>query len=303
MQLPEYKQQPQKVKNIFFYLKDAFRFHEVGIPYFVQILFVLMLAILFGGYVFALPYAEEMNRVSSIIMTKLQELSASGNPDAANISSVLTPEIMERMMASLGSFLAWMLTAKIVVQALSLFYAYVYHQKRVMPATPFVGAVKGFIAILPKLILSNLLFYGLLLLAGIAMSVVFAVIGLVLPPLALLLAGGLPILFLVATSLFVFRDLSVMVGNAGPVRSFAAAWRLTNGCRRVVVGNMMMMYIIGMVVSWISVGISSQTLVATFAASFFEALLLLVSQRLTVRMYEDARGMVIKETKSVVLKE
>jgi len=294
MQLPENKQ--QKVKNAFFYLKDSFRFHDVGVPYFVQIIFVTMLAILFAGYVLSLPYAEEMNRVSIIIMTKLQEIAGAGDPNTADVSGVVTPDIAERMIAALGGFVGLMLIAKVIVQALSLFYAYVWHLKRVTPGMPFSLAAQGFLKVLFRLALNNLLFYGALVLAGVAMTVSFAVIGMLLPPLALLLVSLLPILFFIATSVFAFRDMSVMVGNAGVLRAFRAAWRLTNGCRRAVLSNMMLMYIIGMAVSWVAVGISSQTLVATFAASFFEVLLLLVTQRLIVRMYEDARGLVIKES-------
>ncbi len=280
------------IKSLIFYMKDAIRFHDAGVPVVVQVMFVLMVAVLFGGYVLALPYAADLNRISVGVITKLQEMSAA-DPKSADIASVVTPEVTAGMIAGLGSFLGWMLTAKILVQALSLFYAYLWHLKRVTPDLPFGMAVKGFLMKTPRLIINNLIFYGLIVLAGVAASVVFSLIGLILPPLAVLLASAIPILYFVATSVFAFRDMSVLVGGTGAIRTFPAVWRLTAGCRRAVVGNMMMMYLLGMAVSWVAVGISGQALVATFIAAFLEVILLLITQRLVVRMYEDASGIVI----------
>lgn len=280
------------IKSLIFYMKDAIRFHDVGVPVVVQVMFVLMVAVLFGGYVLALPYAADLNRISVGVITKLQEMSAA-DPKSADIAAVVTPEVTAGMIAGLRSFLGWMLTAKILVQALSLFYAYLWHLKRVTPDLPFGMAVKGFLMKIPRLAVNNLIFFGLIGLAGIAASVVFSLIGLVLPPLAVLLASAIPILYFVATSVFAFRDMSVLVGGTGAIKTFSAVWRLTAGCRRAVVGNMMMMYLLGMAVSWVAVGISGQALMATFVAAFLEVILLLITQRLVVRMYEDASGIVI----------
>lgn len=280
------------MKSLIFYMKDAIRFHDVGIPVFVRALFVLMVAVLFGGYVLALPYAADLNRISVGVITKLQEMSAA-DPKSADIAAVVTPDVTAGIITGLSSFLGWMLSAKILVQSLSLFYAYLWHLKRVTPDLPFGMAVRGFLVKIPRLLLNNLIFFGLIGLAGIAASVVFSLIGLVLPPLAVLLASCLPILYFVATSVFAFRDMSILVGGTGAIRTFQAVWRLTAGCRRAVVGNMMMMYLLGMAASWVAVGISGQALVATFVAAFLEVILLLITQRLVVMMYEDASGIVI----------
>lgn len=287
MQLPENRTGP--IKNLVFYLKDAIRFHEVGVPLFVQIVFVAMVAILFGGYVLALPYAGELNRISLGVIAKLQEMSAA-DPKTVNVSGVVTPDVMAGMLAGLRGFLGFMLCAKILVHALSLFYAYLWHLKRITPDVPFAMVVKGFLMKIPFLLGNNLVFYGALVLAGVAASIVFSLIGLVLPPFAILLASIIPILYFLATSVFSFRDMSILVGGTGVFKTFPTVWRLTAGCRKAMVGNMMMMYLLGMAASWVAVGISGQALVATFVAVFLEVILLLVTQRLVVRMYEDVCG-------------
>ncbi len=289
---PENRSGP--IKSLLYYMKDAIRFHDVGVPFFVQALFVAMIAVLFGGYVLALPFATDLNRISVGVITKLQEISAA-DQKTMDVSGVVTPEIMASLSAGLRGFLGFMLCSKILVHAFSLFYAYLWHLKRVTPDVPLGLAMQGFLKKTPLLIINNLVFFGVLVLLGVVASVAFSLVGLILPPLAILLASAIPILYFISTSLFAFRDLSILVGGTGAFRTFAAVWRLTSTCRRQVVGNMMMMYLLGMVASWVAVGISGQALVATFVAAFLEVILLLITQRLVVRMYEDARGIVIRQ--------
>ena len=88
---PENRSGP--IKSLFYYMKDAIRFHDVGVPFFVQALFVAMIAVLFGGYVLALPYAADLNRISVGVITKLQEIAAA-DQKTMDVSGVVTPEIM-----------------------------------------------------------------------------------------------------------------------------------------------------------------------------------------------------------------
>ncbi len=293
MQLPTYKK--GEVKRLIFYAKDVFKFYDVGVPYLVQVLFLLMLGILFVAYLFALPYAEELNKISNIVMTKVTETStvASGN---INIRELVTPEMTGRIVTAFTGYLALMVGAKAIVTFLSLFYACVWHLKRVTPGMPFSYITRGFLKRILPLVAVNLIFYGAIVLLGVVLSILLSLLGLIVPSFAILLASAVPVLYFVANALFVYRDLSVLVGGTRPTKTLRIVWNLVGKNRRQVIGNMITMYILGLFVSVLSAGFSGQALLAIFASVFAEVVLLLVQQRLVVRMYEDTKGMTVPET-------
>ncbi len=293
---PSSSKKPEKpigeVKRLVFYIKDIFRFYDVGVPYLVQIMFLCMLGILFGGYVLSMPYALELNKLSVGIVTALQDLQTT-DPTKVDMTQIITPEVTNGIINAFIGYIVFMLLSKIIVQGLSLYYACLWHLKRVTPGIPTSFIVKGFLGRLPQLIGVNLVFYIAIVMVGIVASLVFSLIGLVVPSLAIMLASAVPVLYFLANAFFVFRDMSVLVGGTPVFKTFKTVWQMVSKNKRAVIGNMMTMYILGLLVTVMAVGISSQTLVATFAATFAEVIILLVTQRLIVRMYEDVKGMVI----------
>ena len=309
MQQPD-KAQPA-IKGLFFYFRDIVRFHDAGTPRFVQVLFVLMLAVLFGSVLLMAPYVKQLDILYQGIMNTLVE--APDNETALkSLETLLTPEKRSALISSVGSILAVTLVARVLAQGMALLYGYVWHQdhlipmngaKRVsagpsatthpgLPATHTIhSSLRAFLFRLPRLAAVNALFYAVLLAAGVALSVVFGILGVLMPIFAVLLYVLVPMLYLVATALFAFRDLSVLSGRTRVLETFSVSWKLTLGNRRILVGNMVLLNVLAMLISSLAGGNAAGSPVAAFVVTFLDVIMLLVSQRLVVRMYEDARGM------------
>ena len=308
MQQPD--KTPPAIKGLFFYFRDIIRFHDAGTPRFVQVLFVLMLAVLYGSMLLMAPYVKQLDILYQGIMNTL--LEAPDNETALkSLETLLTPEKRTALIASIGSILGITLIARVLAQGMAILYGYVWHQGHLptngganrgsadasvrtlqgLPAAHTVHAsLRAFLFRLPRLVAVNALFYVVLLAAGIALSVVFGILGVLVPIFAVLLYILIPMLYLVATALFAFKDLSVLSGRTRVLETFPVSWKLTRGSRRILVGNMVLLNVLAMLISSLAGGNAAGSPAAAFVVTFLDVIMLLVTQRLVVRMYEDARG-------------
>ena len=102
MQQPD--KTPPAIKGLFFYFRDIIRFHDAGTPRFVQVLFVLMLAVLYGSVLLMAPYVKQLDILYQGIMNTL--LEAPDNETALkSLETLLTPEKRTALIASIGSIL------------------------------------------------------------------------------------------------------------------------------------------------------------------------------------------------------
>jgi hypothetical protein len=287
------------VKGLFAYFREIIRFHDAGTPRFVQLLFVLMLAVLYGAVLLMAPYVRQLDVLYQGIVNRLVE--AVDNDAALRIlEEVLTPEKRAALVSAVGAVLGISLVARVLAQGMAILYGYVWHQGRLSPEHTVRQTMHAFFFRLPRLAAVNLLFYTALLAAGIAVSVVFGVLSVLIPVFAVLLSVMVPILFLVATGLFAFRDMSVLAGRTRVLETFKASWKLTDGARRVIVGNLVMLNVLAMLISSMAGGNADGSPVAAFVVTFLDVIMQLVTQRLVVRMYEDAREAHVHRPGSVV---
>lgn len=286
-------QQPEKgtpaIKGLFAYLKEIIRFHDAGTPRFVQLLFVLMLAVLYGSVLLIAPHVRQLDVLYQGIQNGLAD--ARDNETALQLlEGILTPEKRSAFITAISAVLGISLIARVLAQGMAILYGYVWHQGRLSPEHTVHQAMRAFFFRLPRLAAVNLLFFTALLIAGVAISVVFGILSVLIPLFAVLLSVLVPILFLVATALFAFRDMSVLAGRTRVFETFPVCWKLTVGNRRMLVGNMVMLNVLAMLVSSIAGGNAGGSPVAAFVVTFLDVIMLLVTQRLVVRMYEDARA-------------
>lgn len=285
------------VKRLFHYFKDILKFYEVGTPRFVQLVFVIMLAILFGSILLINPHVQEVERITQIVMSGLAE--ANDNTAALrNVQELLTPERQSAFINNILIILGVMTLARIIAQVIAIFYGYVWHLNNLTPDLPLGFALKGFLFAAPRLLLVNTVFFLALIIVTLFISVVFAGLSFIVPGIVVMLSFIIPLVYLVAVALFAFRDMSVLSAGTGLIKTFIASWKLTEGSRKTVVSNLVTLQVLGFLISSLAGGNSTASPVAAFAVSFVEVIMILVTQRLVVRMYEDARGMVIKAEKT-----
>lgn len=287
-------QQPERstpvIKGLFSYFRDIIRFHDAGSPRFVQVLFVLMLAVLYGSVLLMAPHVRQLDILQQGILAGISE--AAGNEAALqSLQAMMTPEKQAAILSTVGAILAITLAARVLAQGMAILYGYVWHLGHQAGEHTLHQAMRAFLFRLPRLVLVNLLFFAALLVAGIALSVVFGILGMLVPVFAVLLYVAIPILYLVVTALFSFRDLSVLSGRTRVIETFTACWRLSAGNRRALVGNLVLLNVLAMLISSIAGGNAAGSPVAAFVVTFLDVIVLLVTQRLIVRMYEDARGL------------
>ena len=289
------EQLPQKpqgaVKGLIFYFRDIVRFHDVGVPRLVEVLFVLMLAVLFGSVLLISPYMNALDRLYQGLTIDLAD-AVDNQAALTALVAQMTPERMQSLTRNTAAILGIFLGARLIASVLSLFYGYAWHLGRLTPGgAPLGMAIRSFLGRLPRLAAVNGLFFGALLVAGIALSVVIFALSLFIPLLAGVLYMTLPFLYLSVTGVFAFRHLSVLSGGNRVFGAFSDTWRLTAGSRRTIIGNMVLLYVLGMLISSLAGGNSAGAPAAAFVVTFLDVIMLLVTQRLIVRMYEDARGM------------
>jgi hypothetical protein len=287
-------QQPERttpaVKGLFSYFRDIIRFHDAGSPRFVQVLFVLMLAVLYGSVLLMAPHVRQLDILQQGILTGISE--ASTNEAAlSGLQAMMTPERQAALLTTVGAILSITLVARVLVQGMAILYGYVWHAGHLATGHTLHQVMRAFVFRLPRLVLVNLLFFSALLVAGIAISVVFGILGVLLPVFAVLLYVAIPILYLVVTALFSFRDLSVLSGRTRVLETFSVCWRLSSGNRRPLVGNVVLLNVLAMLISSVAGGNAAGSPVAAFVVTFMDVIVLLITQRLIVRMYEDARGL------------
>ena len=288
------EQLPQKpqgaVKGLIFYVRDIIRFHDVGVPRLVEVLFVLTLAVLFGSVLLISPYMSALDKLYQGLTVGLAD-AADTQAAFAALEAQMTPERVQALAENMAAILGVVLGARLIASLLTLFYGYVWHLGHLTPGGAPIGmTIRSFLGRLPRLAAVNGLFFAALLVAGIALSVVFGVLSLFIPLFAVVLYIALPFLYLSVTGVFAFRNLSVLSGGTGVFAAFRDAWRLTAGSRKTIIGNMVLLYVLGLLVTSLAGGNSAGAPAAAFVVTFLDVIMMLVTQRLVVRMYEDARG-------------
>ncbi len=276
-----YKRQ-SRVKPLSAYIKESLKFYELDQPIVAQISFVLLLGVTFGGFIFMAPYMQKLWAAYDKLSAKFMEQMKSMDFNAAFID----PELYIEMINYLFAVLIIVFAIKAISFVVSLFYGSWYYLSIAEPELNAGKRIRLFLLRLPKILVFNLIFYLVIATIGMFGLFGFGIVSALVPLLSFLLSL-LPVALIVLNSLFVFKDLIILEFNIGIFRNFKKTLELTRAGRKNIILNSLFPLLISWIFSYFLVSIQN-TMLAVLISSFIEVILLLVSQRLTVRMFIDA---------------
>ncbi|HPU22321.1 MAG TPA: hypothetical protein PL099_05010 [Thermoclostridium caenicola] len=277
--------QPRKVRLINAYFKESIKFYDLDRPVVARVIFVLLLGVLFGGYLLARPFVFDLYTQYEQLFIRLQE-----NMSLDSLNSVLFASGAYETIARSFMYVALIfLGIRVLTFFISLFYGSWYFFGLTNPQMYGAQRTSVFFARLPKIILFNLLFY-----AAIYVVVAVMVVATVYVPGLAVFTALLPMVILIVSTLYVFKDLLIIEFDVGPVRNFRKSLELTRNSRKYVISNMMSLYALGWLLNLFSMDVENAAL-ALFISAFLESMLKLITQRLSVLMFIDAASLERKD--------
>jgi len=277
--------QPRKVRLINAYFKESIKFYDLDRSVVARVIFVLLLGVLFGGYLLARPFVLDLYTQYEQLFIRLQE-----NMSLDSLNSVLFASGAYETIARSFMYVALIfLGIRVLTFFISLFYGSWYFFGLTNPQMSGAQRTSVFFARLPKIILFNLLFY-----AAIYVVVAVMVVATVYVPGLAVFTALLPMVILIVSTLYVFKDLLIIEFDVGPVRNFRKSLELTRNSRKYVISNMMSLYALGWLLNLFSMDVENAAL-ALFISAFLESMLKLITQRLSVLMFIDAASLERKD--------
>ena len=273
-----------KVKPISAYLKKSVKFYDIDNPLVAQVIFVILLAVVFGGYLFMMPYASNLSVIYEQMGNRLIEQMEKFN--YFDFGTVLNTDLYTEMINALMTVSLILLLIKALSFLVSLFYGCWYYLSLSDPGMPYNKRILLFFRRLPKIIIFNIVFYAGLYIVGMAFFTVAAIIS-VFVPLFALMAVLVPVAGILILKLFVFKDLLIIEFNPGIFRNMKKSLDLTRGSRKNVIINGLWPFFAGWILSLLATGFGNQ-MMSLLILSFMEVIMSLVSQRLNVLMFLDA---------------
>ncbi|NLE25443.1 MAG: hypothetical protein GX625_08895 [Clostridiaceae bacterium] len=288
------KQQGQqcRVKSIFFYLKESLKFYDVDKPTVAQVVFVLILAVVFGGYIVARPYTEKVFLYYEQISVSLMEQVGAKSVDF----SLINMEIVYKMLESTMVVLAIYAVIKAVTYIIAIYYGTFYFYSLTDPTTTWTQRTAIFLKKLAKIIIFNILFYGIFATIVFLIFMLTIFIAMFFPGI-ILVTTFLPFIVLAVDMLFIFKNLLIIEFDTGIFKNFKVSLDITKGCKRKVIFNGLWPHFLGLILSTFAIDVQNPIL-ALFIVSFFEVMVLLIFQRLTSLMFIDAASLERKDKKS-----
>ena len=285
------KQQRQecRVKSVFSYMRESWRFFDLDNPVIDKIIFVLILAVIFGGYLFARPYIENAFLYYEQINVNLMEQIEAKSLDFSAIDNETAMKFFESML----NVMAIYAVIKAVAYILATYYGVFYYYSLTNPDTSWDQRTVLFLKKLIKLIIFNILFYGIFALGIFIIFVLTLLISLFIP-LIILILPLLPIAVLVVDILFIFKNLLIIEFDTGIFKNFKVALDITRECKKRVIFNGLWLHFLGLILETLAIDVQHPVL-ALFIVAFFEAMILLIFQRLTALMFIDAASIERKD--------
>jgi len=270
-------------------MKESLRFFDLDNPFVDKIIFVLILAVIFGGYLFARPYIENAFLYYEQINVNLMEQIEAKSLDFSAIDNETAMKFFESML----NVMAIYAVIKAVAYILATYYGVFYYYSLTNPDTSWDQRTVLFLKKLIKLIIFNILFYGIFALGIFIIFVLTLLISLFIP-LIILILPLLPIAVLVVDILFIFKNLLIIEFDTGIFKNFKVALDITRGCKKRVVINGLWPHFLGLILNSLAIDVQHPNL-ALFFIAFCEALILLIFQRLTALMFIDAASVERKD--------
>jgi hypothetical protein len=276
-----------RVKPITAYIKDAIKFYDLDNPFVAQILFLVQLGILFGGYWFARPYVQEFailfEQFSVRFKEQLQQLGK-----VVDIS-IINTDLYANLVNASARVLLIILVIRILSFFISLFYGTYYHFSLTQPTMRGSQRFMVYLRRLPKLIIFNVLFYIAFFIGALVLTLVSGFITLIVPVFSLVNLL-LPVFLFGLMALFIFKDLLIIEFDVGIFNNFKRSWDITRDCKRNVIVNGMFPLCVSLIISLFAMDVGN-LLLALFISSFFEVIIIMITRRLTVLMFADAASL------------
>jgi len=285
------KQQRQecRVKSVFSYMRESWRFFDLDNPVIDKIIFVLILAVIFGGYLFARPYIENAFLYYEQINVSLLEQLESKNFDFSAINIETARKFLESMLYVIAIYAA----IKAVSYIFATYYGAFYYYSLTRPDTTWNQRTVLFLKKLIKIIIFNILFYGIFAL-GVSLIFVLTLLISLFIPVIILILPLLPILILAIDTLFIFKNLLIIEFDTGIFKNFKVSLDITRECKKRVIFNGLWLHFLGLILETLAIDVQHPVL-ALFIVAFFEAMILLIFQRLTALMFIDAASVERKD--------
>lgn len=270
-----------KVKPLFAYFKEGIKYYDLDNPNIAHTVFVLILAIVFGGNVLARPYIEKVMVYFEQLTIQLSEQ----NLDAFDISSLDT-ELIYNMTEALLITMGILLLVKALSYLVSLFYGSYYFYSLTRPETTLNQRIGMFFQRLPKLLGFNILYYLMFGLGILILFMVMSIIGMFFPSLFIIFSPVIPILVIIIDLVFTFKNLLIIQYDVSIPENFKKSLEIIRECKARVINNGLTPHILLLLLASAPSGISNQ-LLALFIVAFIEVILVLFSSRLTTLMFLD----------------
>ena len=282
-----------RVKPIFAYLRNSIKFYDTQNPLVARFVFLLMLAVIFGGYLFARPYTETFYKAFEQISRQLQSQLENKTLDLSLIGSDLYTSMINSFMTGILIILVINVFSFIA----GLFYESYYYFSLIRPSQKGRESILIFLRRLPKLIIFNIMYYLLILLVVLIIMIVTGFAAM-LAPFFLILFIALPFFIIVLNTLYIFKDLLILEFDVGVFRNFKMSPALTRGSRKNIILNALWPVCMGWILNTFAAGVEN-ALLSLLITSFLEVIILLFSIRLKVLMFIDAAFIEKKENPEV----
>lgn len=271
-----------RVKPLLAYLKQSFKFYDLDQPLVAQVIFIILLGVTFGGFVFLTPFIQKLAITYEQLSVRLMEQMKDMEFNAA----LINPELYADVLNSLFAVLTIVIAIKATSFLVSLFYGFWYYFSLSDPELKGHKRAAIFFRRLPKIIVFNLIFYLVLSVIGMFVLMALGIVSAIIPALSFIITL-LPVGLIVLNSLFVFKDLLILEFNIGILRNFKKTLDLTRGSKKNIILNSLFPLFLSWIFSYFVITIQNH-LFALLIASFIEVILLMVSQRLVANMFIDA---------------
>lgn len=287
-----YQNNTSRVKSFGQYFRDAIKFYDLDKQFVVQAVFLLELAVVFGGYILAIPYVQRFIQHYEQFISELSSKSESG---LFNLS-VIYSESYQNLAGALISLLIFFVAIKAVSFIVSLLYGTQYFYSLSEPSFSSLKRIGIFFTRLPKILLFNVLFYAVFFL-GTMLLLMTVGIAILLIPFLSVITFIVPFFALAVHALFVFKDLLIIEFDVGVFKNFAKTYSLTKGSRRSIIVNMLWPYLLGFLINIVSVD-GRNIMLSLFVSSFLEVIVLFITRRLSVLMFMDVASLERKDKKA-----
>jgi len=252
------------IKHFTYYFRQMMKFYELKVQGVPQVLFILLLAVLFGIRVLVQPLIVELNIYYQQFLTAYSDFYSA--PE--NIDAFMKFMVSDEYMKFVGTTLKVLGIAAgqyALSMLLSFFYLGAYLVDLEAREVSFAVYMKKFLAALPRFIGFQILFHigvgilGLLFLMFI--SFVIAIL-----PIMYIVIVFLPFAWLIVEVIFIFKEITLLDTGVGIFRNFALSWKLSAGSRFVIGKNIFFIVFLNMITDMLVVG--SNLLLSLFIISF-----------------------------------